>query len=167
MNHSELIILSYHVFGNEESDYPFSRTYKQFQHDLDTRDFDWITIDDAHLSVMKACKMMEEKNHRAKVFVPTSLVGQTGYCDWDQLWRISRLHDICNHSHEHVRLTTLSNEQIIYNLQTANELIKQNIGIYPRYFVPPWNTFNEEVEKIAADMNLILLSNRVTMKNDS
>lgn len=167
MFNCDLIVLSYHRFVEEESDYVFSRTYKQFAHDLGTKDFDWITIDDGHQSQMKACEMMREKNIRAKLFISTALVGQKGYCTWDELWKLSRHHDIGNHSHDHVKLTELPAEEAYAQIEKANLLIKHHIGIMPRYFVPPWNQFNPVIENLARSQGLVLVKNRINILNIS
>jgi peptidoglycan/xylan/chitin deacetylase (PgdA/CDA1 family) len=162
-----LRILSYHRFGERESEYAFSRTYKQFAHDLGTKDFDWITMDDGHKTIVKACEMMREKNFRAKLFISTALVGTKGYCSWDDLWRLSRHHDIENHSHEHVILTRLQEEEIRFNIEKANIDIKHHTGARPRYFVPPWNQSNDVVLKVATALGLQLVHSRVDIRNDS
>jgi peptidoglycan/xylan/chitin deacetylase (PgdA/CDA1 family) len=167
MFNANLTVLSYHNFTAEDSDYPFSRTYKQFQHDLNTKDFDWITIDDGHESIIKACKMMEEKNFRAKLFISTALIGTSGYCTWDQLWHLSRVHDIENHSHEHVKLTELDVDVMHNQISMANDLIKQFTGRKPRYFVPPWNQRNGIIEAAAHALGLQLVHSRTDIKNDS
>lgn len=168
MTTTKLIVLSYHRFGNEESNYVFSRTYKQFKHDLETKDFDWITIDDGSSCLIKACKMMEERNIRAKIFIATALVGKPGYCSWDELWAVSKKHDIENHSHRHVRLIELGADQEIFSeIKQAQELIKANIGRWPRYFAAPWNQYDMRVTMAAGKLNLQPLMDRINIKNDS
>lgn len=163
----DLTILSYHRFGEEESDYPFSRTYKQFNNDLGTKDFDWITIDDGMKSIVKACEMMRLRNIRAKLFISTALIGTEGFCTWDEIWKLSRHHDIENHSHNHVILPELTEGEALWNIQKANEMIKEAVGVKPRYFVPPWNSTNELVTKIAADQGLRLVHSRTDILNVS
>jgi peptidoglycan/xylan/chitin deacetylase (PgdA/CDA1 family) len=167
MFNCELIVLSYHRFTPEDHDYIFSRTYKQFRQDLETKDFDWITIDDGHRSQIKACKMMQDKNFRAKLFTTAALVGTGGYCSWDDLWTLSRLHDIENHGFNHLDHTLLSEEEMYQSIHKTSELIKNYIGRSPRYFVPPYNLFDDRVETIAKELGLVLIKNRVTIKNIS
>ena len=168
MTQVTLIVLSYHRFTPQEDDYDFSRTYKQFANDLDTKDYDLITIDDGHQSLVKACKMMEDRNIRAKVFVSTDLIGQPNYCTWDEIWRVSRKHDIENHSHQHVRLDELRDESKIYwQIEHANLIIKEQVGRTPRYFVAPWNSYDKRVEKAAKSLGLQTLQDRINMKNIS
>jgi peptidoglycan/xylan/chitin deacetylase (PgdA/CDA1 family) len=164
---TKLIVLSYHRFTEEDNDYVFSRTYKQFASDIIHKDFDWITIDDGHSSILKACEMMKEKNIRAKLFIATSLIGKPGYCTWEDVWRLSRFHDIGNHSHSHERLTELSEEDIFKNIWRASLLIKKHTFLMPRYFVPPYNNTNHIVEGIALQLGLTLIKDRIEIKNNS
>lgn len=167
MHDSNLIILSYHRFDAEENEYPFSRTYKQFANDLVIKDFDWITMDDGFKSVIKACEMMRVKNFRAKLFISTALIGTGKYLDWDDIWKLSRYHDIENHSHEHLLLTQLQEEEVYRHLALANALIKEFTGRCPRYFVAPWNTYNDIVLKVAAEVGLQVVRGRVDIRNNS
>jgi peptidoglycan/xylan/chitin deacetylase (PgdA/CDA1 family) len=167
MYNCNLIVLSYHRFYPEDNTYPFSRTYKQFRNDLDTKDFDWITIDDGHASIIKSCKMMQESNIRAKLFINPGLIGKENYCTWNEIWALSKYHDIENHSHDHLRLVTLEDDEIVEQIQKAQEAIKEHIGRYPRFFVPPWNSYDNRVEAIVKDIGLQMVKDRVTIKNNS
>jgi peptidoglycan/xylan/chitin deacetylase (PgdA/CDA1 family) len=162
-----LIVLSYHRFTPEDHDYPFSRTYKQFRNDIETKDFDWITIDDGHASIIKACKMLQESNIRAKLFIAPGLIGRENYCTWSEIWSLSKFHDIENHSYDHLRLVTLEDDEIYQQIEKAQEAIKENIGRYPRYFVPPWNNYDNRVDAIVKDMGLQMVKDRINIKNNS
>lgn len=167
MFNCDLIVLSYHRFTPEDNEYVFSRTYKQFRHDLETKDFDWVTVDDGHRSQIKACKMMQDKNIRAKLFTTINLVGTPGYCTWDELWTLSKFHDICNHATDHVKLTELTPDEIYKSLSNANQKIKEYIGVAPRYMVAPYNTYDYRVEIIARELGLTVVKNRIDIKNNS
>lgn len=162
---TELIVLSYHKFSAEYTSDEYTRAYKQFRNDFESKTYDWITIDDGHESIIKACKMLQDKNIRAKLFITTASVGLPGFCTWGQLWHLSKFHDIGNHSHLHTRLTYLPNDAIRENIEKANEEIKKNLGITPRYFVPPYNNCNKKVETIAGEAGLITIKNRITILN--
>lgn len=164
---ANLTVLSYHRFTEAENKYAFSRTYKQFANDLATKDFDWITIDDGHGSIMKACEMMREKNFRAKIFISTALIDTPGHLTRDQVWLLSRHHDIGNHSHDHIKLTELNWDEMMAQVQTASKKIKEMTGVMPRYFVPPWNQYNELLLEVVNDNNMQLVRDRVDIKNDS
>lgn len=167
MTNCNLIVLSYHRFTEEPDEYVYSRTYDQFVNDLATKDFDWITIDDGHSSLLKACKLMEEWNIRGKIFISTSLIGTEDYCSWNDIWAVSRKHDVENHSHEHVKLSLFDEVHILHNIITANELIRKHTGRRPRYFVAPWNEYNKDIVKIAEGEGLQVVNNRSNIKNIS
>lgn len=162
-----LVVLSYHKFTPEDNEYVFSRTYKQFRTDIETKDFDWITIDDGHVSQIKACKMMQDKNIRAKLFTTTSLVGTPGYCSWDEIWSLSKAHDIENHGTTHKDHTLLGESAIYESIAWAQECIKEKVGRTPRYFVPPYNSFDERIVDICKTLKLVLVIDRITIKNNS
>lgn len=160
-----MIILSYHVFTVSPKEYEFSRTYKQFVNDLETKIFDLVTIDDARRCMIRACHILKKKNFRAKLFIPTSLVGTPGYCTWDQLRKLSKYHDIENHSHSHENLTELDNDTIFHNIHKASLIIEKETGKAPRYFVPPFNKTNKHVDNIAEKLELQILKDRIDMTN--
>lgn len=167
MSKLNLTILSYHEFYNEENEYTYSRTFKQFKNDLDTKVFDLITFDDGHIGCLKACEMMRMNNIRAMLFIPTFLMGRNKYLSWPQINYLSRFHTIGNHSHHHVNLTELTNDQITEEVLTANMIIEKHTGKCPRFFVPPFNKSNKHVDNIAEKLGLQIIKNRVDVLNTS
>lgn len=163
----DTIILSYHKFTEEPEDYPFSRTYDQFHHDIKKKVFDLITIDDGMRSMIKACDLMRAYNVRAKLFICPSLVGKKGYCSWDELRELSKFHDIENHSLTHRYLTEMDIIDQAVQICDAQRIITEEVYKAPRYFVPPYNTFNEDTEIICRELKITLLKDRLTIKNDS
>lgn len=163
----EPIILSYHRFTEKYDEYPFSRTYEQFYHDIEKKEFSTITIDDAHESMIKACDMMTAAGIKAMLFVPAALVGTPGYCTWKQLKQLSLYHSIESHGHEHVNLTLLPKYNLWLNIRRSVDLIEKHIGRLPTHFVAPWNLYDEEVDKACTELKLITVKNRINIKNDS
>lgn len=162
-----LIILSYHRFVEQESDYRFSRTYEQFKHDISKKVYDQIHIDDCRICTIKACDILRTSNVRAKIFVCTELIGEPGYCTWDDLRKISMSHDMENHGSIH-KLHTEASYQLQYeSIRDAQEKIKKEIGKYPRYFVPPWNQFNNQTELACLKLGITLIHGRENILNIS
>lgn len=167
MNSSELIILSYHRFTEVESDYRFSRTYEQFGHDITKKVYDLITVDDGMICQVKACEMLRTNNVRAKLFICTGLVGTKGYCTWDQLRELSKYHDIENHSIIHKDHSLANYELQRRSVREAQEIITKQIGKAPRYFVAPYNQYNDATDLVASELGLITLKNRINVLNIS
>lgn len=165
MTNLDLIVFSYHRFTVSEDEYVFSRTYRQFRNDLNTKDFDLITIDDGHHSCIKACKMMEESNIRAKIFVNPALFDCNGYCTSAEILALSKKHDIENHAREHVKLVPLDDLDIYQLILQAQDKIQALTGRRPRFFVPPWNHYDNRVEDICEELNLQIVKKRITIKN--
>lgn len=162
-----LIVLSYHRFVKEESEYRFSRTYEQFAHDIRKKVYDWITIDDGMSCMIEACTMLRELNIRAKLFICTSLVGTKGYCTWEQIKELSKYHDIENHAHVHKDHSKASYEKQFESIKQAQDLITEKIGKPPRYFVAPYNQYNANTEMAALALNLIAVRDRENILNIS
>lgn len=160
-----LIVLSYHRFVEEQSDYRFSRTYAQFGQDISKMKYDWITIDDGMKCMIRACEMLRYCNIRAKLFICTSLVGQPGYCTWDELKELSRHHDIENHGHFHQYHTKMQPAAVVESISQANKLIREHVGRAPRYFVPPYNSTDSYVQWVAKEYGLILVKDRINILN--
>lgn len=165
MYNCNLIVLSYHRFTKEPGEYQYSRTIEQFRNDLDSKVFDWITIDDGHASILQINHCLVSRNIKAKIFVSTSLVGTAGYCSWDDLRELSIYHDIENHSHSHENLAELNAEMVSYNIVKANHIINREIDRPCRYFVPPFNKSSPIVEAAVAAMGLQLINNRTDILN--
>lgn len=161
----ELIVLSYHKFSEQPLPYEFSRTYEQFWHDIRKKVYDMITIDDGMKSIIHACEMMKEINIRAKLFITTGLIEREGYCTWDDLKRLSQSHDIESHGHIHDRHSWLSPAEIRASIEMSCDLIEQNIGRRPRFFVAPYNNYSPIVDRMVLDCGLISIKNRIEILN--
>lgn len=61
----------------------------------------------------------------------------------------SGLVEFVNHTHEHVRLNELTEEEIDYQIRACQEWL-QNEGIYTRHLVYPFGAYNDLVIKVAS-----------------
>lgn len=167
MNHRDLIILSYHKFVVYDDPYPFSRTFEQFDHDIRKKVYDWITIDDGLECTFRACEMLKRYNRRAKLFICSSLIGKEGYLTWEQVRQLSAHHDIECHGHVHVDHRMMDAGEVAESIRQCCELIEFYTGRRPRYFVAPYNLYNDVVIAMANIQLLVPLIDRITIKNDS
>jgi len=51
-------------------------------------------------------------------------------------------HDIGSHTYSHTDLTTMSDEQIIWEMEKTDEIIRDAIGVYPVAMRPPYGTID-------------------------
>lgn len=110
---------------------------------------------------------MREQNIRAKIFACTDLIGQPGYCTWDDLRRLSKFHDIENHGAVHKDHSLAKYEKQFESIEQAQKRITRYTGKSPRYFVPPYNQYNADTEMAALKLGLILVKDRVNVLNIS
>lgn len=61
----------------------------------------------------------------------------------------------------------MAQHEIYESMVTAQDLIIKNIGRKPRYFVPPYNDFDDRVLDIANDLELVLVKDRTNILNIS
>lgn len=64
-------------------------------------------------------------------------------------------HEIGNHTMTHADLTTLPEEEAIYEIDKTNELISDAAGQKPTSFRPPYGSTNESLEELV-DMSAVL-----------
>ncbi|KAJ3241231.1 hypothetical protein HDU78_001947 [Chytriomyces hyalinus] len=63
-------------------------------------------------------------------------------------------HGIGIHTWSHAKLTTLSDDQIVAELVLGAKAIVDTLGIYPKYFRPPYGASDERVLRLAASVGL-------------
>ena len=86
------------------------------------------------------------------------VVGKECLFNPDMLKRISvEGHDIANHSYSHLRLDTLTEQQIELELSSTNDIVLTLTGKKMVYFRPPGGRYNAMVAQIAARNNLAML----------
>ncbi|KAI9353800.1 hypothetical protein BDR26DRAFT_797144 [Obelidium mucronatum] len=63
-------------------------------------------------------------------------------------------HEIGTHTWSHKDLTTLSDDQIVAELVYGSRAIYEVIGVFPKYYRPPYGAIDERVRKIGAMLGL-------------
>ncbi len=66
-------------------------------------------------------------------------------------------HEIGNHSYNHIRLDNLFGDNLRFEIEETNNLIKDILGFKPRFFRPPGGRFNNIVYEAVRNNNLISL----------
>jgi len=70
-------------------------------------------------------------------------------------------HQIADHTWSHPNLTNLTSEEVYAELQWTLYAIEAAIGQIPKYFRPPYGYINDDVRRVAAQLNLTVLSTQV------
>jgi peptidoglycan/xylan/chitin deacetylase (PgdA/CDA1 family) len=66
-----------------------------------------------------------------------------------QMWADG--HELANHSYSHPDLTTLGDDQIVYELDYTDQVVSDVVGVHTRpYFRPPFGARNRRVLDVAA-----------------
>lgn len=161
------LFYKYHGFVESEPT-TFQRTIDQFKLDLPV--IERIIFDDGLSSQKKIIPLLlEEKKRGLKgVFaIPTAHIGEEGRLTWYDLNKIKHDFEIANHSHTHTDLTTLTYDEVKTEIQTANAIILDKLGIICKYFTAPYDKYNDNVIKVCDELGLSIIQNRVLVKNDT
>lgn len=105
-----------------------------------------LTFDDGPSAyTMQILNSLARYNAKATFFVLGSLVKSRP----DVIREIhNRGHEIGNHSYNHPRLTSLSNNEVLYQINTTNSLVEQITGQKPRIIRPPYGSVNDRIRSL-------------------
>ena len=113
--------------------------------------FDDATVD--HFELVKP--MLERKNCRGLFFVPTSKLDRPGRLNSEHVCQLNKAgHTIGSHSHEHIRLDRLPEEDIRVQLELAQQKIGALLGKPPLFMAPPGGFFTPLIRRVAMERGL-------------
>lgn len=128
---------------------------------LDDRKQVAITFDDAYGSVYtEAAPRLEDRGYPYTIFVNTGAIGGRGYMTWEQLKALQDRSGvtIANHSKDHGHLARRPDEsreawkkRVETSLDTAQQTLRQRLGIDVPMFAYPYGEFDEGLESIVAE----------------
>ena len=85
------------------------------------------------------------------LFLNTENVGGQNYMNWTQLKSVlSRGVDIQNHTHSHSSLSSLSEIEIVNEIEKSQDLIFENLGITPNLFAYPFGENSTIAQKVVS-----------------
>ena len=64
-------------------------------------------------------------------------------------------HQIAIHTWSHTALTTQTNDQIIAEIMWTAQIIKQVIGVTPKFFRPPYGDIDDRVRQVLKNMGIV------------
>lgn len=113
-----------------------------------------LTVDDAYSSFYeKGMPLLREFGFTATVFVNSQTAGHPGYITWPQLHQLSREGiEIGSHSHSHAHFVNFNepelSEKFQADLESSQQLFRENLGEVPRLFSYPYGEHNAVMENI-------------------
>ncbi|MEZ4944267.1 MAG: polysaccharide deacetylase family protein [Cyclobacteriaceae bacterium] len=120
-----------------------------------------ITIDDGYKSFFKnGLPLLHQYQFPATLFINTKTVGAGDYMNWEELkGAMNQKIEIGNHTHTHDYF--VDNEPSLRytyfedNIQTAQQLIKDKLGIFPKVLAYPYGEFDQKMKVITKGMGFV------------
>lgn len=111
------------------------------------------TWDDNNYSHQQVGQILDSYGFKSSFFV------NPGFANWETIKPIyvelsNNNHEIGNHTWSHLNLTTLSQEELAFQIIAPIEEITNSIGKQPVSFVQPFNASNPEVDSIVFEHHL-------------
>ena len=159
-------VLTYHAFGSKlkHDTYGFSVDLDKFEeqikfykdnyeiinineyknYSIDTLS---ITIDDGYKDNIDAVNILNKYNIPFSLYVTTNTLNTPQYLSSDDIKSLSRLSncEIGSHCYDHIRLNTLSNEKILYQLSESKKILENIINNKVIGISYPNGSYNEYV----------------------
>ena len=130
-----------------------------------------LSFDDGHVSDYDiVLPLLQEHDASATFFITSNFVGREGYLSWAQ---VKRLHEagmeIGSHSLSHPYSTTISQEELMIEMQQSKFQIEQKIGAEVRSFAYPYGDYSQRTHQtaIAAGYKYICTSKPGLCKTNS
>ncbi len=122
-----------------------------------------ITFDDGYLNNYQYLyPLLREFDMKATIFVVAGTVGTTPgkypHFSWEQAREMeeSGYVDIQSHTYSHSDMTSLTPEQVRYELRMSRYLIEKNLNKKCEFLAYPYGYYNDEVLRIATDAGYIV-----------
>jgi len=130
-----------------------------------------LSFDDGHVSDYDiVLPLLQAHDATATFFITSNFVGREGYLSWAQ---VKRLHEagmeIGSHSLSHPYSTTISQEELMIEMQQSKFQIEQKIGAEVRSFAYPYGDYSQRTHQtaIAAGYKYICTSKPGLCKTNS
>ena len=110
-----------------------------------------VTFDDAYIDFyFNAYPILRRFNIHATQFIPTGLVGGSYYLTWGQIKEMqsSGLISFEAHSIHHLNLNSLSDGQILEEINQSKKTLEENLGVPIRFMAYPYGLANERVQNL-------------------
>ena len=126
-----------------------------------------ITIDDGYKDNLDAIEILNKYNIPFTLYITTSTLDTEGYLSTEDIKSLSCLNncEIGSHSFNHVRLNTISNEKIFYQLSESKKVIERIIGNKISGISYPHGSYNQYVLSILKSLGYDYAASSIKGKN--
>lgn len=117
-----------------------------------------LTFDDGyHDNYTTVFPLLKQYNFPATIFVPTDLIGNSGYCSAEELREMhdSGLVAIEPHTLTHPKLGTLSRANADHEIRESRRALQEILGTTPTLFAYPYGNFSEETVSLVQEMGFV------------
>lgn len=107
-----------------------------------------ISLDDGYRDIYEnAFPIIKKYNLAVNLMISTGLVENQDYLSWGKLKEMSSTGKVYvyNHTWSHANLTSVSQEKVEYEIQTAQKQLGEYLGKNPTIFAYPYGSFNNSV----------------------
>lgn len=107
-----------------------------------------LTFDDGYMDFyLIAFPILKRYNMYSVSFIPTGLIGTSYYMNWDQVKELdlTGLVSFQSHSVNHLNLTSLNTEQLMYQLTMSKATLERNLGKTVNTLAYPYGISNYRV----------------------
>ena len=126
-----------------------------------------ITIDDGYKDNLDAIEILNKYNIPFTLYVTISTLDTQGYLSTEDIKSLSCLDncEIGSHSYNHVRLNTISNEKIFFELSESKKIIENMIGNKISGISYPHGSYNQYVLDILKTVGYDYAASSIKGKN--
>lgn len=117
-----------------------------------------LTFDDGYIDFyFNAYPILKQYNLRATVFIPTGLIDQASYLNWDQIKDMnnSSLISFQAHSVHHYHLPSLSNDSLKFELQESKRLLENKLGTRVNFIAYPFGSTDNRVIQFTKEAGFV------------
>jgi peptidoglycan/xylan/chitin deacetylase (PgdA/CDA1 family) len=106
-----------------------------------------LTFDDGRASDYSiAYPLLQGKGIKAEFFVNTATINTTGFLTWSKVKEMQREKmSFQSHSHDHVDLTRLTDEELERQLKLSKETLENKVGVAVKFLAAPFGALNSKV----------------------
>jgi peptidoglycan/xylan/chitin deacetylase (PgdA/CDA1 family) len=105
-----------------------------------------LTFDDGYVDAYTyALPLLKQHNMTGSFMIPTGLMNNPDYMNWDQLKELATSMSVYSHTWSHANLPSDNHEKQEFEISHAQQELRDNLGKNTNIFTYPYGSFNNEV----------------------